>query len=264
MVCATEVETEAAAELAQPVVEADLVETHRPEPLDEVCAGGGQRARQPGQRPVQPIGGVGLVAGEDLVGAVAGEADLDFLVGEARQVVERDHGPVGERLAGGADDLRQQAGHVGGDDPVAVLDAQMPGDAPRFWQLAEAAFAKADREGQVLPRRSAAGHALDDDGGVHTARKKGPQGHVADQPQADRVVEQPVQLLGGLALVGEAAPAPEGSGEIPVGHQLRCSLPLPVQQSSGRQPLDSGQDRLRATGVVESQELADGLRLDGA
>lgn len=93
---ASGVQDEPAQELAQLVVEADLVEGGGHEALDDVARGAAQRRRKARQLAVQAIGDMGLVAGEDLVGAGAGEANRHVLSRVPSQKEERNHGGVGE------------------------------------------------------------------------------------------------------------------------------------------------------------------------
>ena len=96
-------------EALRAVVEARAARRDR-QPLDE-------RPREPGEpgRPErQEVGGVGVVAAEELVAALARERDLHVLGRELRDEVRRQRGRVGERLVERLGQRGQELGAASG------------------------------------------------------------------------------------------------------------------------------------------------------
>src|SRR5438128_1149810 len=72
---------------------------------------------------------VAVVAAEEFVAAVAAERDLDVAARLAGQVVRRERGRVGERLAKHPRERGEVCGGVRADAELVVLGAEMLGDA---------------------------------------------------------------------------------------------------------------------------------------
>ena len=71
----------------------------------------------------EPVGDVGEVAAEELVGALAGEDDLHVTGGEARDEVGGDRRGVAERLVERDGELAEQRGRVGPQHELVVVGA---------------------------------------------------------------------------------------------------------------------------------------------
>ena len=94
-------------EALRAVVEARAARRDR-QPLDQRP----REPRQPGRPQRQEVRGVGVVAAEELVAALAGERDLHVLRCELRDEVGRQRGRVGERLVEGLGERGQELGGV--------------------------------------------------------------------------------------------------------------------------------------------------------
>ena len=147
-------------------------------------AGGGRRQpTQPSSHRRRPV--VTLVAGEQLVAAVAGEADRYPAPREPGDQHARNLRGVGERLVV---DLRQAPdrahGILGADVELVVHGAEMPGHGSGPRRLVEGGVVVADREGVDAPA-GLGSHQRDHGRGVDPAGKQDPERHVGDHVLPD-------------------------------------------------------------------------------
>ena len=96
--------------------------------------------------PLALLDDVLVVAGEQLVAAVAGQHDLHVLGGELRHHVGRDRRRVAERLVEIPGEVLDDLDHVRPQDELVVLGAELRGDLPRVAELVVVCFGEADRE----------------------------------------------------------------------------------------------------------------------
>src|SRR5439155_16139177 len=92
------------------------------------------------------VGGVRVVAAEQLVAALAGERDLHVLRRQLRDEICRQRGGVGERLVESRRERREQQRRIGAQYELAVQRAVALGDPPGVGELVEGAFREPDRE----------------------------------------------------------------------------------------------------------------------
>jgi hypothetical protein len=93
------------------------------------------------------VGGVGLIAAEELVAALAREHHLDVAGGQPGDQVGGHRGGVGEGLVEGARELRQELRHLRRDHEFVVIGVVAPRDLSRQIELVERALPEADRKG---------------------------------------------------------------------------------------------------------------------
>ncbi len=185
--------------------------------------------------------GVFVVAGEQLVAAVAGEHDFHILNGELADAARGHERGVAVRLVA----VPQHAGpvveHVGLHDALAVRGAEALRSLAGVGRFVEARIGKADaksaRRFAHMPR-----HERHDGAGIDPAREKGAEGHVGAQSQAHRVVEQVEKLflpggegLSDRRLLRQAPPAAGvAAGAIDSEHRAGQDVAHAREQGEGR------------------------------
>ena len=162
----------------------------------------GQMAQRCGQALVllhQRGVGVPLIAGVDLISALAGENDRDMLAGQLAQEVERHAGRVGLRLVHVILNIRKGVkALLLGQHLAVVLDAELVRKLPglgRFVKFVGAVRAgKADREGLI-------GHQAGRDiAGIHAAGQEGADLDIADAVGGHALPHAGVDLIGALLI----------------------------------------------------------------
>ena len=215
-----------------------------------------QRARDAVERRVAAGPGVGGVAGEGLVAAVARQRHLDLAARHLGQVVHRDHRGVGERLVHLPHQPRQQLERARPHHELAVIGAEVRRDAARLLELAELLLLETDAEG--LDRlRHRLGHQRHHHAGIDPARQERSERHVGDQPQPHRLGEQRAQAL---AVVLLAVPALHLDRQRPVALDPHPAL-VAHQQVPGGELAHPLPDRPRRGDVLEGQVVGDRLRV---
>ena len=99
------------------------------------------------------VDSIALVAGQDLVSAVAGEHDLDVLARQARHEIRRDGGGVGERLVEAGQQLVEDLQVAGLHQELVVRRPAPLRDLAGVGKLVVAILAEPDREGLDLASR---------------------------------------------------------------------------------------------------------------
>ena len=140
---------------------------------------GRQRRRDAGAGRAEPVGGVGLVAAEQLVGALAGQHRLDLTGGEPRQQPVRERRRVAGRLVVGRRDALELQRRLRAEPQLVVVGAVALGHGPGAGQLVERGDVEADAE--RLHRRPGQGG---DQARVDPARKQHADGRVGLQVRA--------------------------------------------------------------------------------
>ena len=203
---------------------------------------------QVAQRGVGHEAGVFVVAGEQLVAAVAGEYDFHILNGELADAARGHERGVAVRLVA----VPQHAGpvveHVGLHDALAVRGAEALRGLAGVGRFVEARIGKADAEGAGRFAHVSR-HQRHDGAGIDPAREKGAEGHVGAQPQAHRVVEQIEEFslprAEGLrhgCLLREAPPAAGvAAGAIDSEHRAGHDVAHAREQGEGRRNVVVGE-----------------------
>ena len=201
-----------------------------------------------------PVGEERIVSGEQLVAAVARERDLHAPPGEAGQEQRGQEARIRERLVERGNRLRQQIeARVPGESLGRVLRPQAPRGELRIGRLVEALLGESDRERlqRILVARGQRG----DRRRIDPAREKDSDRNVRDEPPRHRAIEQPDQLLSGLARRNWFF---RRSGELPVPPQAKAAL---VEHCNvrGRQLEDVAMDAARGRYVLDREVLRERL-----
>ena len=220
----------------------------------------GQMAQRCGQALVllhQRGVGVPLIAGVDLISALAGENDRDMLAGQLAQEVERHAGRVGLRLVHVILDIRKGVkALLLGQHLAVVLDAELVGKLPglgRFVKFVGAVRAgKADREGLI-------GHQAGRDiAGIHAAGQEGADLDIADAVGGHALPHAGIDLVGALLIRKR-----RGVAEIRVPVPLDLHFAILVGEPVGRgQLVGALEERLVHGAVLEGQVGAQRLGVD--
>ena len=187
-----------------------------------------------------------LVPSQQLVCPLPREGDGDVLGRQAREGEEAERREVGERLVERPGELGQRDGVAQvGELELVVVGAEAARDQAGVGQLVRVAvLGEADREG--LDRLAhVAGHQGDDQARVEPAREHRPQGHVAHQAQAHRLLQLGEQALGVLVL---RAARRVGGGQRVVPVALLCH------------PVGAGQEQLAGAELAHLRERAERAR----
>jgi hypothetical protein len=177
--------------------------------------GGGEDGGGAGGGGPEAVGGVGLVAAEQLVAALAAQHRLDPRGDRAAGEPVRQRGGVGARLVERGGDRGQAAhGVLGGHDDLVVVGRVARGDPAGDVALVERSRAgEADGERRQA-RAGRLGRQRAQRAGVHAARQQDADLGVAAQVGADR----PAQALAQLGGEHRRGLAPDGLG----GHGRRA------------------------------------------
>ena len=179
------------------------------------------------------------VAREELVGALAGEHDLDGARGRGGQQV------VGHRAAHEGRLVRLDAAHhlgqhrdhlVGVVDPLVVLQSQLLGDPPGGDEVGAPRRARGERVNRAEGCVGVLGHDRGDEARVEPTGEEDPDGHVGHHPAAH----------GGLDGLADAAQHVVAVGELDaVDVQLTEAL-----QAARRRPAEPWRKLLHRTAVL--------------
>ena len=138
-----------------------------------------------------------IVAGEQLVAAVAGQRDLHVLAREPREEERREKRRIGERFVELGDGCRQEVDAIrAGKFLRRVFGAESLGSELRPRRLVEALFGKPDGKRPqrlLVPRRQRG-----DGRRIDSAGEKDAHRHVGDEPLGDGAIEQFQELPGGI------------------------------------------------------------------
>jgi hypothetical protein len=141
-----------------------------------------------------------VIAGEELVAAVAGEGHGGALPRQSGDEVGGERRRVGERLVVDGRQLRDELQRLGdADDHLVVPRAEVLRDLASVARLVEAAVFEADGEGVDRPRGVAL-HERGDETGVDAAGEEDAQRHIGDHAQGHGVAEEVVEGLQGFVL----------------------------------------------------------------
>ena len=149
------------------------------------------------------VGGIRVVAAEQLVPALARERDLHVLGRELRDEVGRERGRVGERLVERLGERPQQQLRLRPHEQLVVLRPVALGDQPRVGALVEAALGEADRE-RVHRLRRLLRRERGERRRVDAAGEEDADRHVREEMRPHRVAQPRAQLLDQLGLVAVA------------------------------------------------------------
>jgi hypothetical protein len=245
------VRVEAAEQLPQAKVERQVDVAHRQDRVEGARQGAPQRGERSSERLHQLVGTVGRVAGEELVGAVAGEGDLDVSAGEAREQGGREDRAVGERLGSERRKLGKEVDQGPGADLLdVVVGAERASHGGEVGGLVERRFREADRKG-ADPAPGHVGGGEGDERGVDPAGEKDADRYIGDELALHRaaqdrpdlrdvVAEGPIGGFFGLLRRGVSAQLDRSTGARP-------------QQVALAQLVDAAHDAHRGWYVVELQ-----------
>ena len=237
------------------VVEARLPARRR-QRLDERSGDAGQW-----REPVcHEVGGIRVVAAEQLVPAFARERDLDVLRGKLRDEVGRQRRRVCERLVEGVGERLQQQLRVRPYEQLVVLGAVPLGDQARVGALVEAPLCETDRERvhrlrRLLSRERCKRRRVDAAGEEDADRD------VREEMCPHRVAKPRPELLDELRLVAVA----QLGGHRRAGPRVpleRDRAVLPDEHVPGGQLPDVAEDRVRRGDRVEGEERLEGVEVD--
>ena len=145
---------------------------------------------------------IAVVAAEQFVAAVAGERHGDVLAGHRGDDISRDLRGIRKRLVVVIGQARNDVeGVFGGNGELGVLGVQMPGDRGGMRGFVVAGDVETDRIGAHRPGIGRL-HQGDDRGGIDAARQEGADRNVGHHAPAHGVLEQRLQLIDQLAVVG--------------------------------------------------------------
>ena len=209
----------------------------------------------------EEVGGVRVVAAEELVSALARERDLHVLGRELRHEVRRQCRRVGERLVEGLGERRQQLDRIGANEQLVMVRRVPLGDAPRVRPLVEAALFEADRErvhrfGRLLRREGGEHSRVDASGEEDTDRD------VGEEVRAHRVAQAGAELLDELRLVVAAQRLGLHGAGPRITVEREPSMLLPDEHVPRRQLPDAAEDRIRRGDRVEREERLERVEVD--
>ena len=237
-------------ELGQAVGQAELAMARRQRPHRRARHAGAepvlQRAReQPAHRPGQTGGtlpqaearDVAVIAAEQLVAAVAREADGDRAASQRAHQMGRDLRGIGERLVPHPGQARHDVERVpAGDVERDMVGAEMRGHRARMPGLVILRIVEADGEGPHRPRRLGL-HQGDDGRAVDAARQEGADRHVRLHPPKHRILEQRLEIVDQRRRVRQriGRPGRRHRAEIPI-RRRRGQLPAAGRRSRRNGP----------------------------
>jgi len=242
------------------VFEADLVVGGGP----EVEQGEGGAAEQGGDGAGASgvgIGEIGLVAGEEFVGALAAEGDGDVAAGHAGEEPDGEGAGVGAGFVGIVGEIVDGLDEAGGgvDVELVVIGGVDAGDFAEPGGFVEAAAGEGDGEGfEALG--GGLGGVVEDGGGIEPTRGPDAEGDIGDELFGDAREEEGVEL--GLGVV-ERDGVVGLEFEIPIG--LLCEAALaPVEEAAGAELSDAGDEGMGLGDVVEREVVGKGFGVEVA
>src|SRR5438093_8333622 len=205
---------------------------------------------------------VAVVAGEQLVAAVAGQRDLHMLASQLRDEVRRDGRYVGEWLVEGAQKIVEEIEILGADYELVMLGPEPLRYAACVGQLVVGRLPEAD--GERLDRDADfGGHERDDGGRIDATAQEGAERHVADQVRADGIAQHRPERLGCLRLVVRRRRILEARPDVPVAPRGPGAAVAHGQRVAGREFDDALDDAQRIGDVAELQVRGHRTAIDG-
>src|SRR5881396_2603272 len=196
---------------------------------------------------------VAVVTEEQLVGALAGQHDLDVVAGEARHEREGDAGRGGDGLVLVPDEPRQGLEElIGRERHLAVLGADPVGDEPRPGELVGARLVEADRE-RAYGLAHHSRHQHRQRTRVDAAGEEQPERDIRHQVAANGGGQVLAQTRGTLREAGGRLV--ERGRQLPVAARPDPLPGRPRQRPPGEQRFDVAEERLRSGHRARGEEL---------
>ena len=216
-----------------------------------------RQAREPRR---QRLRGVGIVAAEQLVAAIARQHALDVLPRQSRHEVGRKERDVGKGLVEMRDQRIEQAGDVGGDQVLDVREAESCRNLARVRELVVALVTEPHaeaRDGDAAPHRGV-GHERGDRARVDAARQEDPERHVRHHLPIDGRRQR---VTHGTCRVRLRPLANGYVGHVPVARDVHLAVAV-HEIVRGRQAADLRKQRPRRDDVLVGEELVQRLQVE--
>jgi hypothetical protein len=202
---------------------------------------------------------VATIAAKGFIATVTRQGNRDVPARQLTDAVGGNRRTVGIGLVVQTGQRVDQIKVVAGDQVTVMAGAVTVGNLLGKLRFVERRIVKGNRAGIHRIVRET-GHQRDDRAGIYPSREEGPQRHLGDHAQADRLAQFLVELLTGLVYRTRGI---EGKAQVPVFLRRRRRLPTPQGQGMRRGQLARlTKDGSRLGDVTKRKVLLDRQRVD--